>query len=147
MNSGSASQRKPSVPNKPSPPKLKEPDEPKRSTFLWFALLVLFINGAWAVYHIQSESLPVPLTAQQAGKRGFAEASAMKHVKYLTGLGPHPVGSDSLDLAIEVRFYYLWCTYACFEIANFPIKTTLYLIISYQNSTFFFYPLFSFNLP
>lgn len=106
MKSGSKSQSKPSVSNKIKPPKKKEPNEPKRSTVLWFTLLFLFINGAWAAYHIQSESLPFPLTAEQAGKRGFSEVSAMKHVKYLTSLGPHPVGSDSLDIAIEVRIYY-----------------------------------------
>ncbi|KAJ3706443.1 hypothetical protein LUZ61_010148 [Rhynchospora tenuis] len=100
MRSSSTSQPKPSISDKPVPPK-KEPDEPKRSAFLWFTLLVLLINGAYAVYHIQSEGLPFPLTAEQAGKRGFSEESAMKHVKYLTSLGPHPVGSDSLDLAIE----------------------------------------------
>jgi hypothetical protein len=140
MNSGYTSQQKPSIPNKPEPPKLKERDEPKRSAFLWFALLVLFINGAWAVYHLQSESLPPPLTAEQAGKRGFAEASAMKHVKYLTSLGPHPVGSDSLDLAIEVRFYYLLpfsiisgVPMQTFQIVNFTVKTTIISDISYPH--------------
>jgi hypothetical protein len=44
----------------------------------------------------------LPLDAEQAGKRGFSEALALKHVKYLTGLGPHPVGSDPLDHAIQV---------------------------------------------
>ncbi|KAG8051260.1 hypothetical protein GUJ93_ZPchr0009g443 [Zizania palustris] len=35
-------------------------------------------------------NLPLPLDAEQAGKRGFSETSALEHVKYLTGLGPHP---------------------------------------------------------
>lgn len=43
----------------------------------------------------------MPLNAEQAGKRGFSEGSAMEHVKYLTRLGPHPVGSDALDLAVQ----------------------------------------------
>ncbi|XP_072988907.1 uncharacterized protein [Typha latifolia] len=82
-----------------------EPDnKPRRSAFLWLALFLLLLNGSWAVYHIQFESLPLPLNAEQAGKRGFSEASAMEHVKYLTGLGPHPVGSDNLDLAVKYVF-------------------------------------------
>ncbi|KAL6977245.1 hypothetical protein U1Q18_026041 [Sarracenia purpurea var. burkii] len=74
---------------------------PKRSANVIFALFVLVINGCWAVYHYQFESMPVPLTADQAGKRGFSEEEAMKHVKALIKLGPHPVGSDALDLALE----------------------------------------------
>lgn len=118
MNTRSVSQSKPSVSNKPKPPKVKELNEPKRSTFLWFTLLVLFIYGARAAYHLQSESLPVPLTAEQAGKRGFSEASAMKHVKYLASLGPHPVGSDPLDLAIQVRIYYFSFTVFCDKLST-----------------------------
>ncbi|KAJ4846680.1 hypothetical protein Tsubulata_019727 [Turnera subulata] len=49
----------------------------------------------------QFESLPAPLTADQAGKRGFSEVEALKHVVALTQLGPHPVGSDSLDVALK----------------------------------------------
>lgn len=76
---------------------------PKRSAFLWIALLVVLLNSSWAVHHVQFERLPVPLTAEQVGKRGFSEASAMEHVKALTRLGPHPLGSDALDQAIQVR--------------------------------------------
>ena len=75
---------------------------PKRSTFLILALFVLVINGSWAVHHYQFESLPEPLTAEQAGKRGFSEEEAMKHVKALVELGPHPVGSDALEVALQV---------------------------------------------
>lgn len=78
-----------------------------RSGFLWLALLVLMLNGSWAVYHFQYESLPRPLNAAQAGKRGFSEASAMEHVKYLTALGPHPVGSDALETAVQVSTTFL----------------------------------------
>lgn len=76
--------------------------KPARSAFIWVALFVLFLYSSWAVYHIQFESLPSPLTADQAGKRGFSEISALQHVKSLTGFGPHPVGSDALELAIQV---------------------------------------------
>ena len=76
----------------------------KRSTYVILALFVLIIQGSWAVHHYQFEVLPQPLTAQQAGKRGFSEEEAMKHVKALTELGPHPVGSDVLDHALQVFF-------------------------------------------
>lgn len=77
----------------------------KRSTYVILALFVLIIQGSWAVHHYQFEILPKPLTAQQAGKRGFSEEEALKHVKALTDLGPHPVGSDVLDHAMQVFFY------------------------------------------
>lgn len=77
----------------------------KRSAYVILALFVLVINGCWAVYHYQYEAMPVPLAADQAGKRGFSEEEAMKHVKALVGLGPHPVGSDALDLALQVSLY------------------------------------------
>ncbi|KAK3011593.1 hypothetical protein RJ639_011428, partial [Escallonia herrerae] len=74
---------------------------PKRSGYAILALLVLIINGSWAVHHYQFENMPEPLSAEQAGKRGFSEEEAMKHVKALTELGPHPVGSDALDVALQ----------------------------------------------
>ncbi|KAK3017384.1 hypothetical protein RJ639_006319 [Escallonia herrerae] len=74
---------------------------PKRSGYAILALLVLIINGSWAVHHYQFENMPEPLSAEQAGKRGFSEEKAMKHVKALTELGPHPVGSDALDVALQ----------------------------------------------
>ncbi|CAN6276315.1 unnamed protein product [Urochloa humidicola] len=73
----------------------------RRGAYLLLGLLIVFLHGSWSVYQIQFGNLPLPLDAQQAGKRGFSEASALEHVKYLTSLGPHPVGSDSLDLAIQ----------------------------------------------
>jgi hypothetical protein len=79
----------------------------KRSPYLLLGLLILFLHGSWSVYRMQFASLPLPLDAEQAGKRGFSEASALKHVKYLSGLGPHPVGSDSLDLAVQVVLNFL----------------------------------------
>ncbi|KAF8402754.1 hypothetical protein HHK36_010844 [Tetracentron sinense] len=76
-------------------------ERPKRSAFVWLAMFVLILNSAWAVHHYQFESMPMPLNADQAGKRGFSEQEAMEHVKALTELGPHPVGSDALDLALQ----------------------------------------------
>ncbi|OMP06492.1 Peptidase M28 [Corchorus capsularis] len=73
----------------------------RRSGFVWLTLFVMIAYSSWTVHHYQFENLPVPLTAEQAGKRGFSEEEAMKHVKALTELGPHPVGSDALDLAIQ----------------------------------------------
>lgn len=73
----------------------------RRGAYLLLGLLIVFLHGSWSVYQIQFGSLPLPLDAEQAGKRGFSETSALKHVKYLTGLGPHPVGSDPLDHAIQ----------------------------------------------
>ncbi|KAL6578060.1 hypothetical protein OROMI_010392 [Orobanche minor] len=73
----------------------------KRSSYLIFALFVLVIYGAWGVYHYQFESLPPPLSPEQVGKRGFSEHEAMKHVKALTRLGPHNVGSDALESALK----------------------------------------------
>ncbi|OAY38837.1 endoplasmic reticulum metallopeptidase 1 isoform X1 [Manihot esculenta] len=73
----------------------------RRSGFVWLILFGVIIYSSWAVYHYQFESLPSALTAEQAGKRGFSEVEAMKHVQALTQLGPHPVGSDALDLALQ----------------------------------------------
>lgn len=75
----------------------------KRSPYAVLALFILVIHGIWAVHHYQFENLPEPLSADQVGKRGFSEESAMKHVKALTQLGPHPVGSDALELGLQVQ--------------------------------------------
>lgn len=76
---------------------------PKRSPFVWLTLFLAIVYGSWSVYEYQFESLPLPLTAEQAGKRGFSEFEALKHVKALTELGPHSLGSDALHLALEVK--------------------------------------------
>lgn len=73
----------------------------KRSAHVVLTLFVLALYGAWAVYHYQFEVLPPPLTLEQVGKRGFSEHEAMKHVEALTLLGPHPVGSDALERAVQ----------------------------------------------
>lgn len=74
---------------------------PNRSSYAMLTLFALLMYSSWNVYHYQYENLPAPLTAEQAGKRGFSEVEAMKHVKALAGFGPHPVGSDSLDRAVQ----------------------------------------------
>ncbi|KAL8159847.1 hypothetical protein V2J09_001384 [Rumex salicifolius] len=74
---------------------------PKRSSYVMLTLFVLVIYSSWSVHHYQFDNLPAPLTAEQAGKRGFSEYAAMKHVQALTGLGPHSVGSHELDLAVQ----------------------------------------------
>lgn len=78
--------------------------QPRRSPLVWLTLFSLIAYSSWSVYRYQFEGLPRPLTAQQAGKRGFSEVEALKHVKALTQLGPHPVGSDALDLALQYVF-------------------------------------------
>ncbi|PRQ58809.1 putative peptidase M28 [Rosa chinensis] len=72
---------------------------PQRSPFVWLTLFAAITYSCWGVYHYQFESLPAPLTPDQAGKRGFSEFSARKHVKVLTQLGPHPVASEAITLA------------------------------------------------
>ncbi|KAI3470470.1 hypothetical protein Pfo_027133 [Paulownia fortunei] len=73
----------------------------ERSSYVILALFVVVICGAWGVYHYQFVSLPAPLTLEQVGKRGFSEYEAMKHVKALTRLGPHSVGSEALEIAVK----------------------------------------------
>ncbi|WCJ19324.1 Vacuolar membrane protease [Euphorbia peplus] len=73
----------------------------RRSELVWLILFGLIIYSSWTVYDFQFQRLPFPLTADQAGKRGFSEVEAIKHVVALTHLGPHPVASTSLDLAVE----------------------------------------------
>nr|GMD30216.1 endoplasmic reticulum metallopeptidase 1 isoform X1 [Ipomoea batatas] len=73
----------------------------KRSGISILVFFVLVVYSTWAVYCYQYESLPQPLSAEHAGKRGFSELEAVKHVEALTKLGPHPVRSNSLDSALQ----------------------------------------------
>ncbi|AED92872.1 Zn-dependent exopeptidases superfamily protein [Arabidopsis thaliana] len=73
----------------------------KRSGKVWLSVLILITYSSWFVYNYQLGNLPKPLTAKQAGKRGFSEIEAIKHVKALTQFGPHPVSSDALVHALE----------------------------------------------
>ncbi|TKY51585.1 Endoplasmic reticulum metallopeptidase 1 [Spatholobus suberectus] len=74
---------------------------PRRSSFVWLALLLIITYSCSSIYHHQFQSMPVPLTAEEAGKRGFSEIEAFKHVKALTEVGPHPVGSEALHHALQ----------------------------------------------
>lgn len=74
---------------------------PRRSAYVILALFFLVIWGCWNIHFYQFENLPLPLSADMAGKRGFSEVEAMKHVKALTKLGPHTVGSDALEHAVQ----------------------------------------------
>lgn len=76
--------------------------QPRRSPAAWLIFFLVFMYSSWSVYDYQYGNLPSPLTAVEAGKRGFSEVEAMKHVKELTKLGPHPVGSTALDHALKV---------------------------------------------
>ncbi|KAF2318521.1 hypothetical protein GH714_008562 [Hevea brasiliensis] len=48
----------------------------RRSGFVWLILFGVIIYSSWAVYYYQFESLPLPLTAEQAGKRVFLREGA-----------------------------------------------------------------------
>lgn len=83
-------------------PSSRPPERTSReAAVLWAALFFLILQASWFVYYFQCLKLPVPLSASDAGKRGFSEHRAYNHVKFLTALGPHPVGSQALDKALE----------------------------------------------
>lgn len=87
----------------------------RRSSFVWLALFLIITYCCSAIYNYQFQSMPVPLSGEQAGKRGFSEIEAFKHVKALTEVGPHPVGSEALDNALQVGFLTLLVfTFYCF---------------------------------
>nr|GMD35327.1 endoplasmic reticulum metallopeptidase 1 isoform X1 [Ipomoea batatas]GME21125.1 endoplasmic reticulum metallopeptidase 1 isoform X1 [Ipomoea batatas] len=69
-----------------------------------YEIVVLFtfvVCGTWLVFHSQFKVLPEPLSAEEAGETGFSEVAAMNHVKALSQLGPHPLGSSALDTALQ----------------------------------------------
>lgn len=76
----------------------------KRSSISWLALFFIIAYSCSAIYKYQFQNMPLPLTADQAGKRGFSEIEAFSHVKALTEVGPHPVGSEALNQALQVGF-------------------------------------------
>lgn len=65
-------------------------------------MLVALVFGMWLLFRFQMNALPSPVSERGAGIRGFSEERAYRHVKALTSLGPHPLGSDALNLAIQV---------------------------------------------
>lgn len=106
-----------------------------RSSFVMLTIFALIMYASWSVYHYQFEVLPVPLSAEKAGKRGFSEIEAMKHVKELTDLGPHSVGSDALDVALEVSFllYHFHCLKLPLVCSYCHLQCDLILIIMREN--------------
>lgn len=68
----------------------------------WSAMLLVLVYGGYLAHYYGTLSLPAPQSAHAAGPGGFSEETAYAHVKALTQFGPHPVGSDALDLALEV---------------------------------------------
>eukprot|EP00268_Persea_americana_P040003 TRINITY_DN3969_c0_g1_i17.p1 TRINITY_DN3969_c0_g1~~TRINITY_DN3969_c0_g1_i17.p1 ORF type:complete len:122 (-),score=22.74 TRINITY_DN3969_c0_g1_i17:810-1175(-) len=44
---------------------------PKRSEFLWMALLVVLLHSSGPVHPVHFERFPDPLMVEQVGKRGF----------------------------------------------------------------------------
>ncbi|CAK7325464.1 unnamed protein product [Dovyalis caffra] len=95
------SERPPNVNNRIGASSLISSIKSTRSGSVWLVLSAVIIYSCYSVHYYQFENLPLPLTAEHAGKRGFSEIQALKHVKALTEFGPHPVGSDSLDLALQ----------------------------------------------
>jgi hypothetical protein len=75
---------------------------PKRAALDWLAMLVVVTYVAWIVYYYTADVLPNPLSEAVAGKRGFSEERAYRHVRKLSELGPHPVGSDALQRGVQV---------------------------------------------
>jgi hypothetical protein len=75
---------------------------PKRAALDWLAMLVGVTYVAWLVYYYTADVLPNPLSEAVAGKRGFSEERAYRHVRKLSELGPHPVGSDALQRGVQV---------------------------------------------
>lgn len=85
---------------------------PRRSSFVWLALLLIITYFCSSIYHYQFQSMPVPLTAEEAaGKRGFSEIETFKHVRALTQLGPHPVGSEALQVGSSTLL--IFCSHCC----------------------------------
>jgi hypothetical protein len=75
---------------------------PKRAALDWLAMLVGVTYVAWILYYYTADVLPKPLSEAVAGKRGFSEERAYRHVRKLSELGPHPVGSDALQRGVQV---------------------------------------------
>ncbi|CAM6082858.1 unnamed protein product [Calypogeia fissa] len=66
----------------------------------WLLMVVLMLYVCHLVNVYQSESLPAPLSKEQAGPRGFSEVTAREHIMSLVEFGPHPVGTEALDKAL-----------------------------------------------
>ncbi|XP_019198437.1 PREDICTED: endoplasmic reticulum metallopeptidase 1-like [Ipomoea nil] len=73
----------------------------ERSGYEIVVLFTFVVCGTWLVFYSQFKVLPEPLSAEEAGETGFSEVAAMNHVKALSQLGPHPLGSTALDTALQ----------------------------------------------
>ena len=80
----------------------------------WLSMLVALMFGTYLAYRYQTEGLPTPLLEKVAGVRGFSEERAYRHVKALTALGPHPVGTDTLQRAVQVQNFKCYFSYCLF---------------------------------
>jgi hypothetical protein len=72
------------------------------AALVWLATLVGVSSVAWLIYYHTANVLPTPVSEDAAGKDGFSEERALRHVKCLTDLGPRPVGSIALQRGVQV---------------------------------------------
>jgi hypothetical protein len=72
------------------------------AALVWLATLVGVSSVAWLIYNHTANVLPKPVSEDAAGKDGFSEERALRHVKFLTDLGPRPVGSSALHHGVQV---------------------------------------------
>lgn len=119
--------------------------KPRRSSYVWLTLFVMIAYCCSAIYTHQFGNMPEPLTAEQAGKRGFSEIEALKHVKALTELGPHPVASETLDSALQVGS---WTQIILANIDTFFLISSHYLVElgQVEGTVLLLMPYFSFHL-
>ncbi|CAM6124034.1 unnamed protein product [Calypogeia fissa] len=68
----------------------------------WLLMVVLMLYVCHLINVYQSESLPAPLSKEQAGPHGFFEVTAREHIMSLVEFGPHLVGTEALDKALMV---------------------------------------------
>ncbi len=78
------------------------------AALVWLATLVGVSSVAWLIYNHTANVLPTPVSEDAAGKDGFSEERALRHVKFLTDLGPRPVASTALHQAVQVIIPSLW---------------------------------------
>jgi hypothetical protein len=72
------------------------------AALVWLATLVGVLSVAWLIYYHTANVLPKAVSEDAAGKDGFSEELALRHVKFLTDLGPRPVSSSALHHAVQV---------------------------------------------
>jgi len=72
------------------------------AALVWLATLVGVSSVAWLIYNHTANVLPKPVSEDAAGKDGFSEERALRHVKFLADLGPRPIGSSALRHGVQV---------------------------------------------